>query len=80
MNSEFTTRELAEHLDIEYAEASALCKLGVRLGQMQEVGKRPQPSGKGKPSTIFKTNVAVLQFDLNADWGTPPLLQEEKVA
>ena len=66
MNFEFTVKELAEELNIEYAEASALCKLGVQTGQMQEVGKRPQPSGKGKPSTIFKANVTVLQFDLNA--------------
>lgn len=61
---QFTVNELSETMDIEYSSASALCKLGVAQGSIREVGKRPQPSGKGKPSTIFETEQAVLQFDL----------------
>ena len=61
---QFTVNELSETMDIEYALAAALCKLGVAQGSIREVGKRPQPSGKGKPSTIYETDQSVIQFDL----------------
>lgn len=51
---EATTAQLAAHLDVEYAIASALIKLIVKSGKGRELRKVPQPSGKGKPSTVYQ--------------------------
>ncbi len=49
-----TVGEFAEIHGAEYIEASSLIKFLARQGIVKEVGKRPQASGRGKPSSIFE--------------------------
>ena len=49
-----TVNDLAKRLGVDYPVASALLKLMVNEGAASEVGKRPNSTGKGKPSTIFE--------------------------
>lgn len=51
---EATTAQLASKLDVEYATAAAIIKLIVKQGKGKELRKIPQPSGKGKPSTMYE--------------------------
>lgn len=49
----FTASELAKKMNVEYASASGILKLMVATGAAKEVEKRKQPSGKGKPSSVY---------------------------
>jgi Mn-dependent DtxR family transcriptional regulator len=49
-----TVKSLAAKLQVEYPTASALIKLMESKGQAKEVGKRPNLTGKGKPSVIYE--------------------------
>lgn len=48
-----TTKEFAALIQAEYASANQLLKLLVAGDVAQEVGSRPNITGKGKPSKIF---------------------------
>lgn len=48
-----TVNELAESNDFDYAEASNLLKVLVKLRIAQSVGVRPNPAGRGKGSNLF---------------------------
>lgn len=63
---QFTVNQLADTMGIEYAQAAALCKIGVLQGSIKEAGQQRQPSGKGKPSTIYSIeHPFILQLDLS---------------
>jgi hypothetical protein len=49
-----TIGDLATKLNVEYPTAAALVKLVLAKGAGKEVGKRPTPTGKGKPATIYE--------------------------
>lgn len=51
-----TIGDVEKRLGVEYATASAVVKLMVAAGAGKEVGKRPTPTGKGKPATIYELN------------------------
>jgi len=48
-----TISEFATALGAEYQEAAGLYRYFRQRGVAKDVGSRPSPSGRGKPSTIF---------------------------
>lgn len=57
-----TIGDLQVKLGVEYATASAIVKLMIASGQGKEIGKRPTPTGKGKPATIYELQP---KFEIN---------------
>lgn len=47
-------KELAERLGVEYAAAAGLVAILEAKGLASVVEKRPNPTGKGKPTDIFE--------------------------
>lgn len=52
---DLTTKQLSERLNVDYLTASSLIKLLLSKGLITELpNKIPPPSGKGKPSSVFR--------------------------
>ena len=49
-----STTEIANLIKCSYGEANALIAVLVAKGIAKEVGKRPNPTGRGKGSTLFE--------------------------
>ena len=67
-----TVSEFATAIKHDYQTTAAFVKVLVGIGAAREVGKRAQPSGRGKPSTEY-------EFDNEIDlviW--PELVEVEK--
>ena len=48
-----TVSEFAEAIKHDYQTTAAFVKVLQGIGAAREIGKRPQPSGRGKPSTVY---------------------------
>jgi hypothetical protein len=59
-----TVGKLAERLNVKYVTAAAIVDVMKAQGKGKEIGKQPQPTGKGKPSTIYELDN---QFVLNLE-------------
>lgn len=61
-----TTKQLADMFHVEYIEAAGLLRFLEKRGLVTVVGKLPNISGRGKPSTIYEVPEKV-EFFLKAE-------------